>query len=173
MPIAVVLGIARLGEVDLRGWWRSHAMGQPGEFVLGGGFPRTWQCTALELDILSAARRHEDVLKRPTAAHLFSDWLPFRRRAVAWLAERKTSSDRSFIERLAGWDIDAARAEIGTWVGETAIESEVVGPGLRLGSLDTATLAHETNLVETARRLAVHYLDKSPEFRPPYFDLVP
>jgi hypothetical protein len=30
LPIALALGVARLGEVELRGWWRSHGLGQAG-----------------------------------------------------------------------------------------------------------------------------------------------
>jgi hypothetical protein len=43
------------------------------------------------LDILGATRRQEELLGRKTALHLFSDELPYRRVALAWLAERKTA----------------------------------------------------------------------------------
>ena len=65
--IRLVLGVARLGEQGRHGWWRSHGLGQAGPFVLGRSFPRTARPAALELDILSAAHRHDDLLERPTA----------------------------------------------------------------------------------------------------------
>ena len=74
--IDLLLGVARLGEAGLRGWWQSHGLDQAGQYVLGGSFPRTWRCAALELAIASAKRRHEETLGRPTALHLFSDELP-------------------------------------------------------------------------------------------------
>src|ERR1700674_898936 len=77
--VALVLGVARLGETNLRAWWNCHGLDQAGEWVLKGNFPRSWRWVALELDLISAARRHQEVLPRSTALHLFSDGLPFRR----------------------------------------------------------------------------------------------
>jgi hypothetical protein len=40
----LVLGVARLGEAGLRGWWQSHGLDQAGQYVLGGharDLPRT------------------------------------------------------------------------------------------------------------------------------------
>lgn len=74
--IDLLLGVARLGEAGLRGWWQSHGLDQAVQYVLGGSLPRTWRCAALELAIASAKRRHEETLGRPTALHLFSDELP-------------------------------------------------------------------------------------------------
>ena len=91
--IRLVLGVARLGENDLQGWWQGHAMDRTGQYVLSGMFRRTWRSAALELDMAAATRMHNELLRRPTALHLFSDLLPFRRWAVSWLAEQKTSED--------------------------------------------------------------------------------
>src|SRR5690242_11765845 len=90
LAVRLVLGIARLGEQGLRGWWHSQGMGRGGQYVLGKSFPRTGHVAGLELDILSAAHRHNDLLERPTALHLFSSTFPFRRWAEAWLSEQKT-----------------------------------------------------------------------------------
>ncbi|MER3411386.1 MAG: BrxE family protein, partial [Thermoleophilia bacterium] len=46
--VRLVLGVARLGESDLFGWWRSRGLGEAGRYVLGGWLPRTWQRAALE-----------------------------------------------------------------------------------------------------------------------------
>lgn len=108
--VRLVLGVARLGEADLRGWWNCHGLDRVGSYVLSRSLPRTWRSAALELDVLSARRRHEDALSgRASALHLFSDELPFRRWASAWLAEQKTAADvDDLFEELASWDDDAA-----------------------------------------------------------------
>ncbi len=80
----LVLGVARLGEMDLAGWWSTHGLDHTGRYVLAKAFKRTWRSAALELDLVSAARRHDDALTgRRTALHLFSDELPFRRWAAS------------------------------------------------------------------------------------------
>src|SRR5215212_10747906 len=77
--VCLVLGVARLGEKDLRGWWKGHAIDRTGQYVLSSMFRRTWKPAALELDIAAASRMHQELLGRSTALHLFSDSLPFRR----------------------------------------------------------------------------------------------
>lgn len=77
--VRLVLGVARLGELDLRGWWRGHGPDRTGSHVLSGMFRRTWRPAALELDIATATVMHDQLLGRSTALHLFSDALPFRR----------------------------------------------------------------------------------------------
>ncbi len=168
--IDVVLGVARLGEAGLQGWWQSHGLDQSGRYVIGGAFPHTWRWAAFELAIASAKRRHEDVLGRPTALHLFSDELPFRRIASAWLAEQKTGGDGSRIDEFANWTTDSAVVSLRAW---TNVDSagEIVGSGLLLGRLTTAELDDPTTLVSVAKQLAAAYLDQSAEFRAPYFDL--
>ena len=55
--VRLVLGVARLGENDLQGWWQGHAMDRTGRYVLSGMFRRTWQQqAALELDMAAATR---------------------------------------------------------------------------------------------------------------------
>lgn len=168
--IDLVLGIARLGEAGLRGWWQSHGLDQAGRYVLSGAFPRTWRSAALELAVASAKRRHEDVLGRPTALHLFSDELPFRRLASAWLAELKTGGDTARIDEFASWTTDAAVAFLRDSTGMQAT-GETVGSGLLLGRLTSAELDDATTLVSVAKQLAAGYLDQSGDFRAPYFDL--
>lgn len=41
--VRLVLGIARLGENDLRGWWQGHALDRTGEYVLSSMLRRTWR----------------------------------------------------------------------------------------------------------------------------------
>lgn len=170
--IPLVLGVARLGEADLLGWWRSHGVGQAGRYVLGRAFPRTARQTGLELDVLAAARLHEEMLGRATALHLFSQHLPFRRMATAWLAEGKTDGHEPLLDRLQAWTRESALSDLKEWVGEDSEAGEQVGAGLRLGKLSPHHLLNEKSGIESARLLAAAYLDQVSEFRPPYFDLV-
>jgi hypothetical protein len=91
--VCLVVGVARLGEKDLRGWWKGHAIDRTGQYVLSSMFRRTWKPAALELDMAAASRMHRELLGRSTALHLFSDLLPFRRWAIGWLAEQKTAPE--------------------------------------------------------------------------------
>ena len=45
--VRLVLGIARFGENDLRGWWQGHALDRTGQYVLSSMFRRTWRPAAL------------------------------------------------------------------------------------------------------------------------------
>jgi hypothetical protein len=171
--VRLVLGVARLGEADLAGWWSSHGLDRAGSYVLSRAFRRTWRPAALELDVLCAGRRHDDALaSRRTALHLFSDELPFRRWAVAWLAEQKTAvKPDPIFDTLAGWDLPTARAALADWAGGDS-SHEVVGEGMRLGELTRSGLEKDALLASTGRRLAATYVSLDGVFRAPYFDLV-
>ena len=168
--IALALGVARLGEMDLRGWWRSHGVTQAGRYVLQRAFAHTWRHTALELDVLSAARRHDYILGRPTALHLFSDQLPFRRLAGAWLAEGKTDGSAPLLDRLQDWTVEQAIEDLRGWTQGATPTGEPVGDGLLLGKLGPDELDGEQT-IGLARLLAAAYLDQDATLRPPYFDL--
>ncbi len=71
--VRLLLGVARLGENDLRGWWKGHALDRTGQYVLASMFRRTWRPAALQLDISAATRMHDELLGRSTALHMFSD----------------------------------------------------------------------------------------------------
>ncbi len=166
----LVLGIARLGEQSMRGWWRSHGLGKGGQYVLGQTFPRTFRAAALELDVVSAVHRHDDLLGRTTALHLFSSMLPFRRWTEAWLAEQKTLLPDPLFDELASWDIDTSVARIREWTGD-APGGEPVGDGLLLGQISVTDLADDNTVSAYARLLAAAYLEQDAGLRPPYFDL--
>jgi hypothetical protein len=168
--IGLVLGVARLGEQGLRGWWRSHGLGKGGQYVLSRSFPRTGRAAALELDILSATHRHNDLLERSSALHLFSSAFPFRRWAEAWLSEQKTLAPDPLFDELAGWDLDHALETLRSWAGDSA-RGEQVGEGLLLGQVTQAELDDHDQLLPYARLLAGAYLDQDASLRPPYFDL--
>lgn len=170
--VKLVLGIARLGEADLAGWWGSHGLDRAGRYVLARSFRRTWRPAALELDVEGAARRHDDATAgRRTALHLFSDEFPFRRWATAWLAEQKTATEPSgLFDELAAWDLVVGRAAIESWSGPPP-KAELVGDGLRLGGLTRAEADEPDSLGPVARLLAASYLSIEGPFRVPYFDL--
>ncbi len=167
-----MLGVARLGEADLRGWWNCHGLDEVGSYVLERMLPRTWRSAALELDVLSARRRHEDALaERKSALHLFSDELPFRRWTTAWLSEQKTadSVDELLVE-LGAWNTDTAMSRIRDWTDEPA-PGEVLAGGLRLGRVRMPSHHDMEALEGIARRLGAAYLDLDESFRAPYLDL--
>jgi hypothetical protein len=137
---------------------------------LGTSFPRTSKSAALELDILSAARRHDDLLGRSTALHLFSSVFPFRRWAEAWLAEQKTVAPDPIFDELARWDLNVALETLRGWAGENP-GGEPIGEGLLLGQLTQLELTDNDALLPYARLLTAAYLGQDASFRPPYFDL--
>lgn len=169
--IKLVLTVARLGEMDLSGWWQSHGLDRAGAYVLRRSFPRTWRAAGLQLDIASAARRHSDALgARPTAIHLFSDHLPCRRWALAWLAEEKKSDGNELMESLAAWDRGAAVDALANWAGQPAY-GEQIAEGLLLGRVTPAELADDEQAADIGRQLAAAYGGLERDFVAPYFDL--
>ena len=171
--IRLVLGIARLGENDLRGWWNGHALDRTGEYVLSSMFRRTWRSGALQLDVSAATRMHDELLGRSTALHMFSDGLPFRRWATGWLGEQKTSErDTDLVTTLETWSADQANSTLRAWSGGIDLPGgEVLGNGLLLGRLSSADLEDPGGLLQTARQLCLSYVDQTGALRPPYFDL--
>jgi len=172
--VKLLLAVARLGEADLFGWWRSQGLTQAGEYVLGNTFPRTWKWSALEGSVLSAARRHEEVLGRPTALHLFSDRLPAMRWAIGWLREQKVARTQDgFLSRLRAWTRERALRDTAEWAGVQPPKGETVAEGRRLGVVATRDLHVPDRCENLVRLLAAAYTDQPPEeFRYPYFDLV-
>ncbi len=171
--VRLVLGVARLGENDLRGWWQGHALDRTGHYVLSNMFRRTWRPAALQLDISAAARMHDEMLGRSTALHLFSDLLPFRRWATGWLAEQKTTDvDSELLAKLEAWTASQAVSTLREFCGDIEPpQGETLGNGLLLGRLSSADLDDPAMLLRTARMLGVSYLDQTEALRSPYFDL--
>ncbi len=171
--IRLVLGVARLGENDLRGWWNGHGLNRTGEYVLSGMFPKTWKPAALELDVAAASHMHVELLGRSTALHLFSDLLPFRRWATGWLAEQKTAPEPDpVLGILEAWSMQGSTDTLRIWCGAVQPgRGESLGDGLLLGRLTTLEIGDPARLQNIARLLATAYLDQTGQLRPPYFDL--
>lgn len=171
--VRLVLGIARLGERDLRGWWQAHGLDRTGKYVLSGMFARTWRAAALELDIAAATRMHRELLGRASALHLFSYLVPFGRWARAWLAEQKTASEPpDLLTDLEDWTEADAVAALRDWCGPAEPNSgEVLGNGLLLGRLHSEELDDPAEALRVARQLSAAYLDQTDTLQIPYFDL--
>lgn len=171
--VRLVLGVARLGENDLRGWWRGHALDRTGSYVLSGMFRRTWRPAALELDIAAATVMHDELLGRSTAVHLFSDVLPFRRWALGWLAEQKTTAQPdALLGILEGWTPESAAEAMDDWCQSSESPGgELLGDGLLLGRLTATELYEISVLRQVLRKLGAAYLDQGAQLRPPYFDV--
>jgi hypothetical protein len=172
--VRLQLGVARLGEADLAGWWATKVLTRAGRYVLPRTFPRTWRPAAGQLLLMSAARWHEHAFHhRPTALHLYSDRLPVLGWTSAWLAEQKTAvSPDPLFDQLLGWaTADRARSMITTWADGVTPRTEAVGEQLRLGSLSEAQLIDEDQVLQVARELAASYLRSDDRLATPYFDL--
>lgn len=162
-----VLLVARLGEADRRNWWGTRSFGAAGRVVLKQRLPRTWRMAAAELDLAAARHRHDEVIERRNAVHLFSDNWPVRRWASAWVAEQKTKdppdlyfetletlSAEEITERLRGPDLKAT----------------ISGTAVRLGTMSQAVLESPDGLAPTVALLAAAYSEMT-NFTVPYFDL--
>jgi hypothetical protein len=170
--VRLVLGVARLGETDLFGWWSSRGCSEAGRYVLGGAFPRTWAVSALHLAVLAASLRHQEELNRPNALHLFSDQLPFKRLALHWLGEQKLAVHAdALVNRLRDWNKDSAPAELAEWAGVPPPTGEALGTWQRLGAVSRGELGNAGARDALARKLAAWYARIGGPLRLAYFDL--
>jgi hypothetical protein len=168
----LVVAVARLGDADLAGWWRSHGLDAVGEYVLPDLFPRTAVIAGAELAVLSAAKRHADALPdRDDVVHLFGEPLPAFAAALAWLSELKTGGDQSFVDELKGWaNGDAGREALVGFTG-AAPPGERIGSTMRLGRLTADALADPGQAEAATRALAAAYVSQGPDLAVPYYDL--
>jgi hypothetical protein len=170
--VALVLGVCRLGDADLAGWWSSHSLDSVGEYVLTDLFPRTWRASALQLSLLSASKRHQDFLpQRSNIVHLFSERLGAAQKATELLAELKTGGDESILDLLQAWaDRSTAEAQLSNWAGPAPV-GEPVGQALRLGRLSADALEDQEQCASAVRLLVASFIGQTGELRIPYFDV--
>ena len=164
--IASLLSVVRLGDLDHRGWWRSHGLDETGSFILGRSFKRTWAATAMELSMVSARARHEDTLGRKDAVHLFSDELPFYRLTQSWLLEQKLEDDLAPFERFRTASTDDLLGRLPEPTG-----GERRASGLYLGNVTRDDIEDEGRLELLMSNLLGAYRTLDAEFLAPYFDL--
>jgi hypothetical protein len=165
--VRAVLLVARLGEADRRSWWGTQSFGAAGRVVLKRRLPRTWRMAAVELDVAAARNRHDEIIERTNAVHLFSDSWPVRRWASAWLAEQKTADPPD--EFLAKIEVitDEQIADLLRVPGaKPAISSNAV----RVGSVHRDALGSLEELAASVRTLATTYADMG-AFAVPYLEL--
>jgi hypothetical protein len=165
--IEILLAVVRLGDADRLGWWRSHSVDETAEYVLGHSFPSTWMASGLELAMESARIRHDVALGRPTAIHLFSDYLPLHQVVRSWLIERKLERDMDPLLWLPVAELDGLRSRLGS-----PTKGERRGDGLYVGEVATSDLDDEDAVSELFARLAGAYVTLEREFAAPYVDLV-
>lgn len=166
--IRVVSTVARLGEKDQRGWWGTSSFGAAGRVVLGRRLPRTWRMAAVELDIAAAASRHNDVLDRRNAVHLFSDNWPVRRWTSAWVAEQKTAdpADRYF-EQLESASVEQLVGEL----GGPQRDPETGSRAVRVGAIGKTALDSPEAVHEAVGKLAAVYAGLDGSFVVPYLEI--
>lgn len=166
LAVRIVLGVARLGEADLEGWWSSQGMNPAVRFTLAG-FRRTAKVVGAELALLSATRRHRQIIPRDSAVHLFSPYLPFAGWARAYLAEQKTSGESPIIDELLGWSTaDVARSQLQEWGAEVTLAAHD-GASVR-----PAELHEPAVLGGLLVRFTQSYVVQRGELSVPYVDLV-
>ncbi len=167
LAVRLVLGVARLGEADLEGWWSSQGMNPAVRFALAG-FRRTSKVVGAELAVLSATRRHHQILPRDTAIHLFSPYLPFGGWTRAYLREQKTSGESPIIDELLEWGMsETARLGLAGWL------AEVQGQASDGASVRAAELQNPAVTAGLLIRFTESYMTQQGELSVPYVDLVP
>ena len=167
--VASAIRVARLGEADLRNWWGSRSFGAAGRVVLKQRLPRTWRMAAVELDLASAANRHNDAIDRPNAVHLFSDRWPVRRWTAAWVAEQKTEEEPSEIfELLETATIDAIEIQLRA---DRMPRVESLGDALRVGTIERTLLEDPVPVAEAVHTLAAAYVGLE-TFAAPFLEVI-
>jgi len=166
--VVSAIRVARLGEADLRNWWGSRSFGAAGRVVLKQRLPRTWRMAAVELDLASAANRHNDIIDRSNAVHLFSDRWPVRRWTAAWVSEQKTEDEPSAIfEFLETATLDAIEDSLRTGK-RPRIES--LGDALRAGTIERSLLEEPAAVADAVRVLSAAYVGRE-TFAAPFLEV--
>lgn len=133
------------------------------------GFRRTSKIVGAELAVLSATRRHRQILPRTTAVHLFSPQVPFAAWTRAYLAEQKATGDSPIVDELLGWTTaDAARVELTLWLG--ALDSEAA-PAMT--SIRSADLGEPAAMAALLSQYIHGYITQDGQLSIPYVDLAP
>lgn len=166
--VRTVLLVARLGEADRRSWWGTHSFGSVGRVVLKQRLPRTWRMAAAELDIAAARNRHDEIIERRNAVHLFSDNWPVRRWASAWLAEQKTQDPPDpFFQMLETISLE----DIAKTLRMPDLTTSIRGTAVRLGTIDRAAFDSPDDLAPSISLLAGAYTEMV-SFTVPYLEVI-
>ena len=164
-----LLSVARLGEVDARGWWGTRSFGAAGRVVLKQRLPRTWRMAAIEIDIAAASNRHNEIIDRRNAVHLFSDNWPVRRWASAWVAEQKTAESPDPL--FEGLETVSVEELVSTLGATDAKVPRVDGRAVRVGSVSVGDLDSPSALTPHVAELAAVYAQLGEQFAVPYLEV--
>ena len=168
--VVPTLVVARLGEADHHGWWRSNGASPTGAFVLEERFPRTRRVLGLEIALAAAERRHvEEFGEQADFVHLFSASLGAARLARAWLAERKTESAET---ELVGALHSRPTSELEALISVPKQPRDVVtfGGRARIGEISAEALQDPARRATTVQMLASALVDRPQAL--PYFEAV-
>ena len=172
--IRLILGVTRLGDVDVFDWWHSRSYTEAGRYVLGNALPRTWLLSALEGSVLSAAVRHREAFTRPTAVHLFSGHLPALPWALAWLRAQKVRREvDDLVTELQSWNRTSGPRTLTEWARVAPPAGEVVLQEHRVGTLRPSDLADPEQRERVIRILAACYANQGEDLKFPCFELIP
>lgn len=165
--IRAVLLVARLGEADRRNWWGTRSFGAAGRVVLKQRLPRTWRMAAAELDIAAARNRHDEIIERRNAVHLFSDNWPVRRWTSAWVAEQKTADPPDgFFGELETIPADVICGRLRA----PELKTPITGTAVRLGTVEMSAFDSVDALAQSVDLLAAAYV-KMDGFTVPYLEV--
>lgn len=123
---------------------------------------------AVELDIAAARNRHDEVIDRANAVHLFSDNWPVRRWASAWVAEQKTEDPADeFFEELEIISSEEISARL--LVSDTDVK--LTGDATRVGTVTRESFESAGRIASSVANLAAAYAQID-EFTVPYLEIV-
>lgn len=122
--------------------------------------------TGVELAMESARVRHEQLLERTTAIHVFSDYLPFHRLLRNWLIERKLERDFAPMKWLPEASVEDLRARL-----PAANPGERRANGLYVGQLSRANLGDPDAVASAVSQIASAFAGLDEQFAAPYLDL--
>jgi hypothetical protein len=122
---------------------------------------------AVELDVAAARNRHDEIIERTNAVHLFSDNWPVRRWASAWLAEQKTADPPdAFLAKLEV----IADEEIAELLRVPGADQVISSNAVRVGAVRRDALGSVEALVGSVRTLASVYAGMD-TFAVPYLEV--
>ena len=163
--------VARMGERDLFHWWESEAGAETGTYVLQRLFPRTAAWVAIEMAVESARARHESLVPKIPAIHIFNLGPELDRQLADTLFRLKLDGGdvTPFQLQLRSDAVNSVSAALRA-IGVTPETGETAERACCLGEVTLVDLKHPTSLV---RKLVSAYGHSQPKHLVvPYFRLV-
>ncbi|MFC1531306.1 BrxE family protein [Gemmatimonadota bacterium] len=155
--------IARLGETDWMHWWESHALTDPGAYVVKRLFPRTPELSAAHISFLAARRRHDGSVPNEPLVHLFNFGEVFEGAFERWLMDAK--AQRWKPEPLTAQPSTDLKEETSKALEAAGITPENLGQrtgAFAIGDVIARTLTDVRKIESLAGRLAAAYSSSEP-----------